>query len=65
MPYKNRLDVNLAIYIMKNLSNVSSLWHSLLEDHVVVGVIEGVPSHHPHQARVHQSLMGRPTRRLS
>lgn len=40
-------------------------WGSLLEDHVVVGVVEGVTTHHPHQPRVHQSLMGRPTQRLS
>lgn len=41
------------------------LMRSLLEDHVVVGVVEGVTSHHPHQTRVHHSLVGRPTWRLS
>lgn len=37
----------------------------LLEDHVVVGVVERVSSHNPHQSRVHQSLVRRPTQRLS
>lgn len=37
----------------------------LLEDHVVVGVVEGVSAHHPHQAGVHQGPMGRPAQRLS
>lgn len=37
----------------------------LLEDHVVVGVVEGIASHHPHQSRMHQSSMGCPTQRLS
>lgn len=37
----------------------------LLEDHVVVGVVEGVAPHHPHQPRVHHRLVGRPTQRLS
>lgn len=41
------------------------LKRSLLEDHVVVGVVEGVTSHHPHQTGVYQSLVGRPTWRLS
>lgn len=38
---------------------------SLLEDHVVVGVVEGVATRHPHQAWVHDCLMGRPAQRLS
>lgn len=41
------------------------LKYSLLEDHVVVGIVEGVTSHHPHQTRVHQSLVGCSTWRLS
>lgn len=38
---------------------------ALLEDHVVIGVVEGVTSHHPHQPRMHQSPVGRPAQRLS
>lgn len=58
-------------YFVFGLSGISAPWISLsdwcclLKDHVVVGVVERVASHHPHQPRVHQSLMGRPTQRLS
>lgn len=37
----------------------------LLEHHVVVRVVEGVASHHPHQPRMHQGSVGGPAQGLS
>ena len=54
----------ILLLSLNNPASIGAEPGSLLEDHVVVGVVEGVSAHHPHEPRVQQGLVGRPTQRL-